>query len=281
MPHRSKPVPPPRVVSEPPVRPSAHPPGRLLAGLADPALVAALRAILKASGIDVEPMGHARLLGQTLQRGPFDCIVLDDALPGLDTVSGLQQLRAVDPVATVIALCRPGPVERRVHLLDQGADDVLDVPVQVQELAARVRAASRRQRRSRDAAVILEHGPLRLQFDRRVAQWDGRDVVLTSMEFWLLETLARHRDLVLSRPLLEELLYGWNGDTSSNTVEVYVHHLRRKLHPRIVRTVRGHGYQLGRADQLGPEPGPRSQDAERGPSACGRPAAAPEDAPPP
>jgi two-component system response regulator QseB len=60
---------------------------------------------------------------------------------------------------------------------------------------------------------------------------------------------------VLSRALLEELLYGWNGDTSSNTVEVYVHHLRRKLHPRIVRTVRGLGYQLGRADQLVGEPG--------------------------
>ena len=128
-------------------------------------------------------------------------------------------------------------------------------PVDADELAARVRAAARRHRQSRDAAVVLQHGPLRLRLDRRTATWHDQDVSLTSMEFWLLETLARHRDQVLSRALLEELLYGWNGDTSSNTVEVYVHHLRRKLHPRIVRTVRGLGYQLGRADQLVGEPG--------------------------
>lgn len=232
-------------------------PGRLLSGLADAGLAATLQAVLQASGIEAVPLAHGRELGAMLQRGPFDCIVLDDTLPGLDPVPGLQHLRAVDAAVTVIVVRRPGLIAGRVRLLDHGADDVLDLPVDAEELAARVRAAARRQRRLRDAAVVLEHGPLRLQLDRRVAQWDGSDVMLTSMEFWLLETLARHRDQVLSRPLLEELLYGWNGDTSSNTVEVYVHHLRRKLHPRIVRTVRGLGYQLGRVDQLGAAEGIR------------------------
>lgn len=256
MPRRTTPSLAPRALGALPLRPPVQAPARLLAAVADPALVAALRALLLASGIDVEAVGHARLFGQALQRGPFDCVVLDKTLPGLEAVPLLQHLRAVDPAATAIVLRRPGPVAGRVHLLDHGADDVLELPVDAQELAARVRAASRRQRRWRDAAVVFEHGPMRLLLDRRVAQWSGSDVMLTSKEFWLLETLARHRDQVLSRPLLEELLYGWNGDTSSNTVEVYVHHLRRKLHPRIVRTVRGLGYQLGRVDQLGgPEPG--------------------------
>lgn len=237
------------------VRPTVCQPGRVLAGLRDPTLAAALQATLDGHGLEVERLADGRTLGPTLQRGPFDCVVLDDALPGLDPVPGLQHLRSVDPAVTVIMVIATGTVAARVRLLDHGADDVQALPVDVAELAARVRAASRRQRHWRDAAVVLDHGPLRLQLDRRVASWRGQDVMLTSMEFWLLETLARHRDQVLSRALLEEMLYGWNGDTSSNTVEVYVHHLRRKLHPRIVRTVRGLGYQLGRADQLIAEPG--------------------------
>lgn len=236
-------------------RPTVRRHGRVLAGLTDPTLSSAFRATLDAEGIVVEWLANGRALAATLQLGPFDCIVLDDALPGLDPMPGLAHLRAVDPAVSVIVVRKPGSVAGRIRLLDHGADDVQESPVDADELAARVRAAARRHRQSRDAAVVLQHGPLRLRLDRRTATWQDQDVSLTSMEFWLLETLARHRDQVLSRALLEELLYGWNGDTSSNTVEVYVHHLRRKLHPRIVRTVRGLGYQLGRADQLIGEPG--------------------------
>lgn len=241
-----------------------HLPGRVLAGLTDPTLASGLQAALAGTGLHVEWLAAGQAPSPTLQCGPLDCVVLDDSLPELDLLSWLAHLRTADPAVTVIVVCEAtAATGRRIHLLDHGADDVQESPVDPNELAARVRAAARRQHGLRDAAAVLEHGPLRLQLDRRMASWAGRDVMLTSMEFWLLETLARRRDQVLTRALLEELLYGWNGDTSSNTVEVYVHHLRRKLHPRIVRTVRGLGYQLGRAEQLVAEPGADGSHPQR------------------
>ena len=91
---------------------------------------------------------------------------------------------------------------------------------------------------------VLSHGELRLQPARRAAVWKGALVPLTNREFWLLETLVRKKGQIVSRERLEEALYGWGDEIDSNTVEVYIHHLRRKLGPGLIKTVRGLGYKL-------------------------------------
>ena len=92
----------------------------------------------------------------------------------------------------------------------------------------------------------LTHGALKLHPARRTATWNGNVVPLTNKEFWLLETLVRKKDQVSTRARLEEALYGWGEEIDSNAVEVYIHYLRRKFHPELIKTIRGVGYTLRR-----------------------------------
>ena len=96
----------------------------------------------------------------------------------------------------------------------------------------------------------MTHGPLVLHVDGRVATWHGELVPLTKKEYWLLEVLLRQRPRVLSRAQLEEAMYGWGSETESNTVEVYIHHLRKKFCNELIVNIRGLGYQLGPQDAL-------------------------------
>lgn len=189
-------------------------------------------------------------LGPALRQTRYDCVLLDTDLPDLPGEAALKLVRAIDAAQSVIVIASPGAAPDRIRLLDQGADDHVTRPADPGEVAARVRAVTRRAQRAQTAAVDLVHGPLRLRVDRRSATWNGQEVALTSMEFWLLETLMRRKHHVLSRHALEDMLYGWGEETSSNTVQVYVHHLRRKFHRQLVRTVRGAGYQIGTEDML-------------------------------
>jgi DNA-binding response OmpR family regulator len=140
-------------------------------------------------------------------------------------------------------------VDNRIRMLDLGADDFLVKPFDLNELAARVRAVARRAA-SGGELRDLHHGPLSLHPRNRTALWHGELVPLSNKEFWLLETFLRHKGHILSRAQLEEALYGWGEETESNTVEVYVHHLRRKFAAALISTVRGVGYQLGREDAI-------------------------------
>lgn len=138
----------------------------------------------------------------------------------------------------------------RVRLLDQGADDYLRKPLDLDETVARVRAVMRRSERVRAGSLVLRHGPLELHTDTRQVRWRGQAVGLTTMEYRLLETLLRRPRHVHTRAELDALLYGWTEESASNTLEVYVHHLRRKLCAHVVRTARGTGYQLGSIELL-------------------------------
>jgi two-component system response regulator QseB len=93
--------------------------------------------------------------------------------------------------------------------------------------------------------VQFEHGPLSLIPARHVVLWHGTEVRLTNKEYWLLETFVRNKNQILTRSQLEDSLYGWGEEIGSNTVEVYIHFLRRKVIPGVIQTVRGVGYQLG------------------------------------
>jgi two-component system response regulator QseB len=175
-----------------------------------------------------------------LKSSTFDLVVLDLGLPKLDGVEVLRRARAGGAALPVIVLSARDTAPDRVLGLDAGADDYLVKPFDVDELLARVRA---QQRRLRGAAVnVIEHGPLKLDPAALTVTVDGRPVVLQRREFMLLQRLLQSAGQVLSRAQLEEAVYGWDGGVESNSVDVHIHKLRRKLYPEVIRTVRGVGY---------------------------------------
>jgi len=179
-----------------------------------------------------------------LAGAPYDALVLDLGLPGTDGMGWLRRWRQRGLQLPVLVLTARDSVEQRIAGLDAGADDYLIKPITIDELAARLRALLRRS--SGQVQEVWTHGALRYDPAAKQVQWEGKPVELTGREMALLEMLLLHPQRVLSRALLQEKLYDWSGsEPESNALEVYVHHLRRKIHPRIVRTVRGVGYALG------------------------------------
>jgi len=177
-----------------------------------------------------------------LSASDFDLVVLDLGLPGLDGLEVLRRLRAGGTATPVLVLTARGATAERVRGLDAGADDYLVKPFDVDELLARVRAL---QRRERGAAVnVIEHGPLRLDPVAHSVTCAGRRVELQRREYMLLHKLLQRAGQVLTRAQLEESMYGWESNVESNSVDVHVHGLRKKLFPEVIRTVRGVGYVI-------------------------------------
>ena len=181
---------------------------------------------------------------------PYDALVLDLGLSGVgagaDGMHWLRRWRQRGLVLPVLILTARDGVEQRIAGLDAGADDYLIKPISIDELAARLRAMLRRA--AGRAQAVWAHGELRYDPSTKQVLWAGREVDLTGRELALLELLLLHPQRVLSKTQLQERLYDWSGgEPESNALEVHVHHLRRKIHPGIVRTVRGVGYALGAA----------------------------------
>lgn len=177
-----------------------------------------------------------------LSASDFDLVVLDLGLPGLDGLEVLRRLRAGGTATPVLVLTARGATAERVRGLDAGADDYLVKPFDLDELLARVRAL---QRRERGAAVnVIEHGPLRLDPVAHSVTCAGRRVELQRREYMLLHKLLQRAGQVLTRAQLEESMYGWESNVESNSVDVHVHGLRKKLFPEVIRTVRGVGYVI-------------------------------------
>jgi len=174
----------------------------------------------------------------------FAAVVLDLGLPRLDGREVLRRLRARGDRTPVLLLTSRDAVEDRIGGLDAGADDYVVKPVALGELAARLRALQRRG--AGEASPHLEVGALAIDPAARSVTWHGAPVELGSREYAVLEALARAAGRVLSRETLEERLYEWDRTPASNAIEVHVHHLRRKLAPELIRTVRGVGYLMPR-----------------------------------
>ena len=176
----------------------------------------------------------------------FDAIVLDLGLPGGDGLTWLIRWRARRIGQPVLILTARDGVPERVAGLDAGADDYLIKPITIDELAARLRALVRRA--SGKAQAVWSQGLLEYDPAGKLVRWDGRAVELTGRELAILEALLLNPGRVLSRSILLDKLYDWSdSEPESNTLEVYIHRLRRKIDPSIVRTVRGLGYALGNA----------------------------------
>ena len=179
-----------------------------------------------------------------LRSGSYAAVVLDLGLPRLDGIELLRRERAKGSRIPVLILTARDAVDDRIRGLDAGADDYVIKPVDLDELAARLRALVRRSRG--EAAPALQVGELRLDPAAREVTYRGKPVELKAKEFNLLHELLLNAGRVLSRQQLEERLYAWGEEVESNAVEVHVHHLRRKLAPALIRTVRGVGYMLPR-----------------------------------
>jgi two-component system, OmpR family, response regulator MprA len=211
----------------------------------DADIAGALRRSLRLEGYDVRLAedGVSALEESTLFEP--DAVVLDLALPRLDGVEVCRRLRDTGDVPILMVTARDG-LDDRIEGLDSGADDYLVKPFERQELLARLRALLRR--RPPRGSAFLTVGDLRLNPDTREARRGDRNLDLTTREFELLEYLMRNERLVLSRERLLEDVWGYNVLVETNTVDVFVSNLRRKLEeggePRVLHTVRGAGYVL-------------------------------------
>jgi two-component system, OmpR family, response regulator MprA len=212
---------------------------RILVVEDDPPLAATLERVLATEGYDVEAAGDGNDALRRARQRPFDLVVLDVMLPGLDGIAVCKRLRLTGAVP-ILLLTALGGTEERVRGLDSGADDYLVKPFAYEELLARVRALLRRTA----APDHLRFGDLRLEPSSRAAWRGERQLDLTATEFELLQHFLRHPRQVLSRDQLVEAV--WKGEAESdNVVAVYVGYLRHKLgEPGLLHTVRGAGYAL-------------------------------------
>ena len=217
---------------------------RILVVEDDPLLGDALQVGLRQCGFDVDWVHDGVAAELALRSEPFAAAVLDLGLPRLDGIELLRRERARGSRTPGLVLTARDAIDERVRGLDSGADDYVVKPVDLDELAARLRALVRRSRG--EPAAVLECGRLRLDPASRSVAFRGQPVTLQAREFNLLQELMLNAGRVLSREQLAARLYAWGEEVESNALEVHVHHLRRKLAPGVIRTVRGVGYMLPR-----------------------------------
>lgn len=179
-----------------------------------------------------------------LKHGPYDLAVLDLGLPRKDGFEVLKALRRARIDVPVLVITARDAVADRIAGLDHGADDYLVKPFDLDELLARARAVVRR--RAGRASTEVTFGALTLDPKKREVSFRGEPVELSAREFAVLEALMREPGAVVSRAKLEDSVYGWGEEVGSNSVEVHLHHLRRKLDPELIRNVRGVGYRVAR-----------------------------------
>jgi two-component system response regulator QseB len=175
--------------------------------------------------------------------GEFGLIILDLGLPQVDGMDVLRQIRARGNGTPVLILSARDATRDRVSGLNAGADDYLVKPFDLEELIARIHAIERRRRGG--STNQLQRGELVLDLDSLTVLHAGRNIELQRREFMLLRKLIESPTQVFSRVQLHDSVYGWHDDISSNAIDVHVHHLRRKLYPDVIKTVRGIGYRIG------------------------------------
>ena len=202
-----------------------------------------IKAGLTKLGFSVDWFTEGETGRAALYSAPYDAVVLDLTLPGLDGLQILRDWREQGRSEPVLILTARDALSQRVEGLRLGADDYLCKPFALIEVAARLEALVRRSHGQ--ARSELRHGKITLNPTSLVATLNGETLVLKPKEFALLELMMRNVGRVLPRKLIEEKLYTWDEDVSSNTIEVHVHHLRRKLGSDFIRTVHGIGYTLG------------------------------------
>ncbi|MGD9946651.1 MAG: response regulator transcription factor [Burkholderiaceae bacterium] len=215
---------------------------RILVVEDEPTLASQLTATLEENGYTVDAAGNGRDAHHLGDTEPYDAVVLDLGLPELDGITVLKRWRAAARNMPVLILTARSNWHEKVEGIDAGADDYLSKPFRMEELLARLRALMRRA--SGFASAELRCGELMLDTRSGRVTVAGQPVSLTAHEFKVLSYLMHHPRSVVSRSELIEHIYAQDYDRDSNTVEVFIGRLRKKLPPGMIETVRGLGYRL-------------------------------------
>ena len=208
----------------------------------DPLLGDGLAAGLRQHGFAVDWLKDGEAALAALADETFDLMVLDLGLPKRSGMEVLRRARSDGLALPVLILTARDATADKIAGLDGGADDYLVKPVDLDELAARVRALLRRS--GGRAEPALRHGALVLDPAAHRVEVDGREVELSAREFSVLHALLTNAGRVMSRSQLEQSIYGWNEEPDSNALEVHIHHLRRKFGAELIKTLRGVGYTI-------------------------------------
>jgi two-component system response regulator QseB len=215
---------------------------RLLLVEDDEQLGAGIRKALMRDGDHVDWLTDGAQALSAVRSENFELIILDLQLPGKDGISVLQSMRREGIDTPVLIMTARDTVDERVLGLDSGADDYVVKPVELKELRSRVRALSRRSHGI--AAPEVQFGELRINNATQQVWFRGAEVDLNRREFVVLSEFVNKPGQVLARGQLEEALYGWDEGVESNALEVHIHHLRRKLDGKLIKTIRGIGYRF-------------------------------------
>ena len=215
---------------------------RILVVEDEPTLAEQLAATLQTAGYAVDTAANGRDAGYMGEVETFDAVVLDLGLPMVDGLTVLKRWRALGRTMPVLILTARGDWHEKVAGIDAGADDYLTKPFHMEELLARIRALIRRA--AGQASAEIACGPLVLDTRSGRVSVDGQTLSLTSHEFRVLAYLIHHAGEIVSRTELTEHIYAQDYDRDSNTIEVFVARLRKKLPPGLIETVRGLGYRL-------------------------------------
>lgn len=179
----------------------------------------------------------------------YDAVLLDLGLPMMDGMQVLKHIRAQYALLPVLIISARDQLQNRIQGLNQGADDYLVKPYEFEELLARIYALIRRAQQASSptnkANPILSYGDLSLNIDLHLAEFKSVQIEFSNREWAVLIPLLTHPNKIFSKSNLEEKLYDLDSDINSNTIEVYIHHIRAKLGKDFIRNVRGLGYRLG------------------------------------
>ncbi|MYM27984.1 response regulator [Duganella sp. CY15W] len=215
---------------------------RLLLVEDDPMIGESIEEGLRGESYAVDWVRDGQAADLALNTVGYDLLLLDLGLPKKQGMAVLHTLRARGDDLPVLIITARDSTPARVDGLDSGADDYLVKPFDLDELLARVRALLRR-RVARTRSMVT-HGLLTLDLASHEVTFEGQPVKLSAREFSVLRALLDNPGSVVSKSQLEEKLYGWNAEVESNTVDVYVHHLRKKFGADFIRNVRGVGYKV-------------------------------------
>lgn len=218
---------------------------RLLLAEDDPQLGDGLTVGLRQDGHAVDWVKDGMAADLALKSESYDLLVLDIGLPRLSGMEVLARLRGRGQTLPVLILTARDATGDKIAGLDSGADDYLVKPVDLDELAARVRALSRRA--AGRAVPLLRHGDLVLDPAAHLVTLAGAPVELSAREYSLLQALIENAGRVMTRAQLESALYGWRDEPDSNALEVHIHHLRKKLGASLIKTLRGVGYMVAKS----------------------------------
>lgn len=211
----------------------------------DEALGEGIRVALKPEHYTVDWARDGASALHALTHEDFGLAILDLGLPRMDGLEVLRRLRAAaNPIPVLVLTARDATADR-IAGLDAGADDYLIKPFDVDELKARIRALLRRS--VSRAQPVLNYRDVSLDPVAQQVSYRGQPVALQRKEFLLLHELLAQPGRVLTRDRLQQVLYGWDEEAESNALEVHIHHLRKKLFPELIRTVRGVGYLVDKA----------------------------------